>query len=113
MNSIETDSSTDFTVVNDVLEGIDLSNEQRLRIGNRTTELLDLDRSIVALRSALEISQMDVAEAMGVSSSSVSQLESRPLGNIKIGTLSRYLTSLGYRLKLSVTRTTDELAAKA
>jgi len=56
---------------------------------------------------------MDVAEAMGVSSSSVSQLESRPLGNIKIGTLSRYLTSLGYRLKLSVTRTTDELAAKA
>ncbi|MBS1264543.1 MAG: hypothetical protein MAG471_00367 [Acidimicrobiaceae bacterium] len=57
----------------------------------------------MALRSALEIPQKDVAMSMGVSSSSVSQLESRPLGNIRLATLSRYLTSLGYRLELSVT----------
>jgi DNA-binding XRE family transcriptional regulator len=50
------------------------------------------------LRKALDLSQTDVAEELGISQSAVSQLERA--GDLKLSTLRRYLARLGAQLHL-------------
>ena len=93
----------DFEAVEDVLDGIDLSPAERSRIEARTSALFSLDARLKDLRIAAGVLQKDVALAMGVTKSSVAQLETRGLADAKLSTLTRYFAGLGYKLDFTLT----------
>lgn len=93
----------DFETIEDVLDGIDLSSTERSQIEVKTSALLSLDARLKDLRIAAGVLQKDVALAMGVTKSSVAQLESRDLADAKLSTLTRYFAGLGYKLDFALT----------
>ena len=103
MKAARTKNSVDFEVVEDVLDGFDLSSTERTRIEAKTSELLALDTCLKELRVAAGVLQKDVANAMGVTKSSVAQLEARGLADAKLSTLTRYFAGLGYKLDFALT----------
>lgn len=103
MKAARTKDSVDFEVVEDVLDGFDLTTTERSRIEAKTSDLLALDACLKELRVATGILQRDVAQAMGVTKSSVAQLEARGLADAKLSTLTRYFAGLGYRLDFALT----------
>lgn len=103
MKAARTKDSVDFEVVEDVLDGFDLTTTERSRIKVKTSELLALDICLKELRVATGVLQKDVANAMGVTKSSVAQLEARGLADAKLSTLTRYFAGLGYRLDFALT----------
>ncbi len=103
MTIADSKRSADFETVEDVLDGIDLSPTERSQIEAKTSELLALDTCLKELRVAAGIRQKDVAQAMGVTKSSVAQLEARGLADAKLSTLARYFAGLGYRLDFALT----------
>ena len=98
-----TNRSDNFEEVDDVLDGFDLTNAERSKIEDRTAGLLALDACLRELRIAAGIRQTDVALAMDVSKSAVSQLEARGMLDAKLSTLSRYFAGLGYQIDISLT----------
>lgn len=78
--------------------------DEKRRIDARVAKLLAADAAIRDVRLACRIAQRDVAEAMGVSPSSVAQLEGRPIDAIQFGTLGRYFAALGYRVHIELER---------
>ena len=62
----------------------------------REETLAEID--LFDLRRALDLSQTDVAEGLGVSQAAVSQLEHSE--DLKLSTLRRYLSRLGAQLRL-------------
>lgn len=102
MKTTDSMASTDFDVVEDVLDGFDLTTTERSRVEAKTSELLALDACLKELRVATGVLQKDVANAMGVTKSSVAQLEARGLADAKLGTLTRYFAGLGYRLDFAL-----------
>lgn len=72
--------------------------EERRRIDERVSRLLDADAAIKGVRLACGVAQTTVAETMGVSKSAVAQLEGRDIESIQVGTLNRYFAALGYRI---------------
>ncbi len=102
MKSAESVGPSDFETIDDVLDGFDLTATERSRIEDRTSELVALDACLKDLRLAAGVRQMDVAETMGVTKSSVAQLEARGLADAKLSTLTRYFAGLGYRLNLTL-----------
>ena len=103
MTIADSKRSADFETVEDVLDGICLSPAERSRIEARTSALLSLDARLKDLRIAAGVLQKDVALAMGVTKSSVAQLESRGLADAKLSTLARYFAGLGYKLDFALT----------
>ena len=103
MTIADSKRSTDFETVEDVLDGFDLTATERSQIKARTSELLALDACLKELRIAAGVPQKDVALAMGVTKSSVAQLESRGLADAKLSTLTRYFAGLGYKLDFTLT----------
>lgn len=55
-------------------------------------------RSLAELRKELGVTQIDLAELLGIQQTNVSQLESR--GDAKVSTLRSYVEALGGRLEL-------------
>jgi len=104
MKTPDSKVSTDFEIVDDVLDGFDLTTTERSRIEVKASELLALDICLKELRVATGVLQKDVANAMGVTKSSVAQLEARGLADAKLSTLTRYFAGLGYRLEFALTR---------
>ncbi len=103
MTIADSKRSADFETVEDVLDGFDLTLTERTRIEAKTSELLSLDACLKELRIAAGVLQKDVALTMGVTKSSVAQLESRGLADAKLSTLTRYFAGLGYRLDFALT----------
>ena len=103
MKTTDSKTSTNFEVVDDVLDGFDLTATERSRIEAKASELLALDTCLKELRVAAGVLQKDVAQAMGVTKSSVAQLEARGLADAKLSTLARYFAGLGYRLDFALT----------
>lgn len=103
MKTTDSKASTEFEVVDDVLDGFGLTATERSRIEAKTSELLALDICLKELRVATGVLQKDVANAMGVTKSSVAQLEARGLADAKLSTLTRYFAGLGYRLDFALT----------
>ncbi len=103
MKTTDSKTSIDFDVVDDVLDGFDLTDTERSRIEAKASELLALDACLKELRVAAGVLQKDVAQAMGVTKSSVAQLEARGLADAKLSTLARYFAGLGYRLDFALT----------
>ena len=103
MKITDTSGSDDFEEVDDVLDGFNLTHAERSRIEYRTAGLLALDACLRDLRVAAGIRQTDVARAMDVTKSAVSQLEARGMLDAKLSTLTRYFAGLGYQLEITLT----------
>lgn len=74
--------------------------ERQAKIKEKTEELL-VELHLSQLREELELSQKDLAQALGVSQPAVAQIEQR--GNdLKLSTLKRYVETMGGKLKLAV-----------
>lgn len=76
------------------------SEESRQRIQEMATELL-LEVRIQALREELEVSQIELAKALGVSQPAVVAMEQRG-SDIKLSTMKRYVEAMGGKLRVDV-----------
>jgi transcriptional regulator with XRE-family HTH domain len=73
----------------------------------RVDELLaemELEQGLVALRESRGLSQSTLAKLLDVSQPAVAKLESDKVQSAKLSTLLRYVTALGGRLKIEITR---------
>lgn len=75
-----------------------LSPERRARVHARAAELIDEEMSLRALRKALDLTQAEVAERLGVGQDTVSRYEQRT--DMLLSTLQAYLESMGGRLTI-------------
>jgi DNA-binding XRE family transcriptional regulator len=76
------------------------SPESQARIKEMADEMI-LEVGLQMMREELQLSQKQVAEAMGISQPAVTKLEQR--GNdLKLATLKRYVESMGGKLSLDV-----------
>ena len=76
------------------------SPESQARIKEMSDEMI-LEVGLQMMREELQLSQMYVAEMMGVSQPAITQLEQR--GNdLKLATLKRYIEAMGGKLSLDV-----------
>mgnify|MGYP003408687463 FL=1 len=76
------------------------SEESRQRIQEMATELL-LEVRIQALREELEVAQVELAKALGVSQPAVVAMEQRG-SDIKLSTMKRYVEAMGGKLRVDV-----------
>ena len=76
------------------------SEESRQRIQEMATELL-LEVRIQALREELEVSQIELAKALGVSQPAVVAMEQRG-SDIKLSTMKHYVEAMGGKLRVDV-----------
>ena len=77
-----------------------LPQESRDRIDQRAKELL-AEMPLHQLRQALEFSQEQMAEVLGVNQSAISKMEHRP--DMYISTLRRYIEAMGGELEVVAT----------
>lgn len=76
------------------------SLESQARIKEMADEMI-LEVGLQMMREELQLSQKQVAEAMGISQPAVTKLEQR--GNdLKLATLKRYVEAMGGKLSLDV-----------
>ena len=76
------------------------SPESQARIKEMADEMI-LEVGLQMMREELQLSQKQVAEAMGISQPAVTKLEKR--GNdLKLATLKRYVEAMGGKLSLDV-----------
>ncbi|EKT7908714.1 XRE family transcriptional regulator [Escherichia coli] len=76
------------------------SPESQARIKEMADEMI-LEVGLQLMREELQLSQKQVAEAMGISQPAVTKLEQR--GNdLKLATLKRYVEAMGGKLSLDV-----------
>jgi DNA-binding XRE family transcriptional regulator len=81
---------------NDLMKGLSAKGKKDVR--KLTKELIDEELTMRALRQARELTQVKVAEELGISQNAVSKLEKR--SDFLVSTLSDYVEALGGRLKL-------------
>lgn len=85
------------------------SPESQARIKEMTDEMI-LEVGLQMMREELQLSQKQVAEAMGISQPAVTKLEQR--GNdLKLATLKRYVEAMGGKLSLDVELPTGKRVA--
>ncbi|MCT6593111.1 helix-turn-helix transcriptional regulator [Pantoea dispersa] len=76
------------------------SPESQARIRDIADEMI-LETGLQMMREELQLSQKNVAEAMGISQPAITQLEQR--GNdLKVATLKRYIEAMGGKLSLDI-----------
>ncbi|MEV0900319.1 helix-turn-helix transcriptional regulator [Actinoplanes sp. NPDC049802] len=75
------------------------------RVDRIRAEMADADRiyveNLAAVRKAADLTQVDLAKAMGVAQSEISRIESRP--DMLLSTLAGYLAAAGDRPRVVVT----------
>lgn len=82
------------------------SPESQARIQAMTEELI-LETGLSMLREELDLSQQNLAAALGISQPAVAQIEQR--GNeIRLATLKRYIEAMGGKLSLFVEMPTGD-----
>ncbi|HHN6585595.1 TPA: helix-turn-helix domain-containing protein [Escherichia coli] len=85
------------------------SPESQARIKEMADEMI-LEVGLQMMREELQLSQKQVAEAMGISQPAVTKLEQR--GNdLKLATLKRYVEAMGGKLSLDVELPTGKRVA--
>ncbi len=85
------------------------SPESQARIKEMANEMI-LEVGLQMMREELQLSQKQVAEAMGISQPAVTKLEQR--GNdLKLATLKRYVEAMGGKLSLDVELPTGKRVA--
>ncbi|MBI4884031.1 MAG: helix-turn-helix transcriptional regulator [Actinobacteria bacterium] len=102
MAKASTPIDTRFDIVDDLLDGVDVSDDQMARINAHLARLLADDDVLRAIRIECGIAQKAVAADLGVTASAIAQLEARSLDTVQLGTVRRYFEALGYELTVSV-----------
>ncbi|POY44851.1 transcriptional regulator [Avibacterium gallinarum] len=78
----------------------EFSPEARQRIEQKAEELM-LESGLSSIRQEMEISQKQLADALGISQPAVVQIEQR--GNeLRLSTLKRYVETMGGKLSLAI-----------
>ncbi|MFZ7234415.1 helix-turn-helix domain-containing protein [Avibacterium avium] len=78
----------------------EFSPEARQRIEQKAEELL-LESGLSSIRQEMEISQKQLADALGISQPAVAQIEQR--GNeLRLSRLKRYVETMGGKLSLAI-----------
>jgi len=77
-----------------------LSPERRAKIEGRARELIGEEMALQQLRKARQLTQKQMARALGIGQDSVSRLESR--SDLLISTLQSYVEAMGGELKIVV-----------
>jgi hypothetical protein len=93
---------TRFDIVDDLLDGLDVPDDQMARINAHLARLLADDDVVRAVRLECGVAQKAVAADLGVTASAIAQLEARSLDTVQLGTLRRYFEALGYELTVSL-----------
>jgi hypothetical protein len=93
---------TRFDVVDDLLDGLEVPDDQMARINAHLARLLTDDDVLRAVRLDCGVAQKAVAVDLGVTASAVAQLEARSLDTVQLGTVRRYFEALGYELTVSL-----------
>jgi DNA-binding XRE family transcriptional regulator len=78
-----------------------MPGQRRRTIEKRTVDLIAEEMSLRDLRRALQLTQTDLAEALGKRQDEVSRIEQR--GDLLLSTLQAYVASLGGELELVCT----------
>ena len=91
-----------FDVVDDLLDGLDVPDEQMARINAHLARLLADDDVLRAVRLECGVAQKALAADLGVTASAIAQLEARSLDTVQLGTVRRYFEALGYELTVSL-----------
>ena len=91
-----------FDVVDDLLDGLDVPDDQMARINAHLVRLLADDDVLRAIRLECGVAQKAVADDLGVTASAIAQLEARSLDTAQLGTVRRYFEALGYELTVGV-----------
>lgn len=68
----------------------------------RVTGAYILGHRLAELRSELGLTQIEIADRMGISQPRVSKLEKGDLAQMEVDTLQRYVAALGGQLKITV-----------
>jgi hypothetical protein len=102
MAAAHTPIDTTFDIVDDLLHGLDVSDDQMARINGHLARLLADDDVLRAVRLECGIAQKAVASELGVTASAIAQLEARSLDTVQLGTIRRYFDALGYELRVSL-----------
>ncbi|MGX2970629.1 helix-turn-helix domain-containing protein [Ursidibacter sp. B-7004-1] len=87
-----------YTTLDELMATI--PTERQAKIKERTEELL-VELRLAQLREELELSQKDIAQALGISQPAVAQIEQRG-SELKLSTLKRYVETMGGKLKIAV-----------
>jgi len=81
------------------------------RVDEIRTEMAEADRvyaeNLAAVRRAADLTQVELAKAMGVAQSEISRIESRP--DMLLSTLAGYLAAAGDRPRVVVTIAGDDI----
>jgi hypothetical protein len=75
-----------------------LNPARRKRVEARTVELIEEEKSLRDLRHALELTQVKMADELGIGQDGVSRLEKR--SDLLISTLRGYVEAMGGKLRL-------------
>ena len=93
---------TRIHVVDDLLDGLDVPDDQMARINAHLARLLADDDVLRAVRLECGVAQKAIAADLGVTASAIAQLEARSLDTVQLGTVRRYFEALGYELTVSL-----------
>lgn len=77
------------------------SPKERLARVQKMADEMILDYKLYQLREELELSQKQLAEAMGITQPTLSAIENRG-AEIKMSTLKRYVETMGGKLRIDV-----------
>lgn len=77
-----------------------LPPERQAHIQEMADEMI-LDYKIQQIREELELSQQQLADAMGIKQPTLSEIENRGI-DIKLSTLKRYVETMGGKLRIDV-----------
>lgn len=74
--------------------------ERQARIQQMADEMI-LDYKLQQIREELELSQQQLADAMGIKQPTLSEIENRGI-DIKLSTLKRYVETMGGKVRIDV-----------
>lgn len=77
-----------------------LPPKRQARIQQMADEMI-LDYKLQQIREELELSQQQLADAMGIKQPTLSEIENRGI-DIKLSTLKRYVETMGGKLRIDV-----------
>lgn len=77
-----------------------LPPERQARIQQMADEMI-LDYKLQQIREELELSQQQLADAMGIKQPTLSEIENRGI-DIKLSTLKRYVETMGGKVRIDV-----------
>ena len=102
MAKTSTAVDTRFDVVDDLLDGFEVADDQMASIDAHLARLLSEHDVLRAIRIECGIAQKAIASDLGVTASAIAQLEARSLDTVQFGTVRRYFEALGYRLTIGL-----------